>query len=81
VALAYNGLGQLVAKGANGVTTQLHNHQIGFHPQTGAAETPLLIHNDTVLNWERRKVMYDIAVPLGSVRRNTRVASVRAAWR
>ncbi len=27
------------------------------------------------------KLMYDVVVPLGSVRRNTRVASVRAAWR
>jgi hypothetical protein len=27
------------------------------------------------------KLMYDVVVPLGSVRLNTRVASVRAAWR
>ncbi len=27
------------------------------------------------------KLMYDVAVPLGCVRRDTRVASVRAAWR
>jgi len=26
------------------------------------------------------KLMYDVVVPLGSVRRNPRVASVRAAW-
>jgi hypothetical protein len=26
------------------------------------------------------KLMYDVVVPRGSVRRNTRVASVRAAW-
>jgi hypothetical protein len=26
------------------------------------------------------KLMYDVVVPLGSFRRNTRVASVRATW-
>jgi enediyne biosynthesis protein E4 len=34
-------------------------------------------------NWVGIEVelMYDVVVPLGSIRRNTRVASVRAAWR